>query len=57
MRVSLVEPLRQVVMGRIAALEYMLLGACGLLWPRLVVPGAKCHRFPRPLVLVMPIYC
>jgi hypothetical protein len=29
--VSLVELLRQVVMGRIPALEYMLSGACGLL--------------------------
>jgi hypothetical protein len=30
MRVSLVETLRQMVMGQILALEYMLSGACGL---------------------------
>jgi hypothetical protein len=44
-------------MGWIPALEYMLLGVHGLLWPHPIVPGAKCHRFPRPLVLVMPIHC
>jgi hypothetical protein len=57
MRVSLVEPLCQVSMGRIPALEYMLSGACGLLWPRPIVPGAKGCRFPMPLVLIMPIHC
>jgi hypothetical protein len=55
MRVSLVEPLRQAVMGWIPALEYMLSGARWLLRPHPIVPGAKCHRFLRPLVLVMPI--
>jgi hypothetical protein len=38
--VSVVELLHQAAMGRIPALEYMLLGACGLLRPRPVVPGA-----------------
>jgi hypothetical protein len=57
MRVSLVEPLRQASMGWIPAVEYMLSGVHGLLWPCPVVPGAKCHRFLRPLVLVMPIHC
>jgi hypothetical protein len=57
MRVSLVEPLRQAAMGRISVLEYMLLGARGLLRPRPIVPGTKCYRFPRPLMLVMPIHC
>jgi hypothetical protein len=57
MRVSLVEPLCQVVMGKILTLEYMLSGAHGLLRPHPIVPSAKCHRFSRPLVLVMPICC
>jgi hypothetical protein len=57
MHVSLLEPLRQAAMGRIPALEYMLSGAYGLLRPRLVVPGATCCYFSRPLVLVMPICC
>jgi hypothetical protein len=48
MRVSLVEPLRQVAMGRIPAHEYMLLGVRGLLQPCPVVSDAKCRRFPRP---------
>jgi hypothetical protein len=38
--VSLVELLRQAEMGWVPALEYMLLGARGLLRPRPVVPGA-----------------
>jgi hypothetical protein len=57
MRVSLAKPLRQVAMGWILALEYLLLGARRLLRPCPIVLGAKCHRFPRPLVLVMPIRC
>jgi hypothetical protein len=40
--------LRQEVMGWIQALEYMLSDVRGLLWPRPVVPDAKCHRFLRP---------
>jgi hypothetical protein len=39
MHVSLVEPLRQVVMGQIPALECMLSGARGLLRPRPILPG------------------
>jgi hypothetical protein len=35
----------------------MMLGARGLLRPRPIVPGAKCHRFSRPLVLVVSIRC
>jgi hypothetical protein len=57
MCVSLIEHLCQVMMGWIPALEYILLGARGLLWPHLIVPDVKCHRFPRLLVLVMPIRC
>jgi hypothetical protein len=57
MRVSLVEPLHQVAMGWILALEYMLSGAHGLLRPHPIMPGTMCRRFPRPLVLVMPIPC
>jgi hypothetical protein len=48
MYVSLVELLCQAVMGQILVLEYMLSCVCGLLWPRLVVPGAMCCRFSRP---------
>jgi hypothetical protein len=48
MRVSLVELLCQMVMGWLPTLEYMLSGMRGLLRPRPVVPGAKCHDFPRP---------
>jgi hypothetical protein len=55
--VSLVEPLRQAAMGWIPTLEYMLSGVYGLLRPSLVMPGSKCHRFLRPLVLVMLIHC
>jgi hypothetical protein len=40
MCVSLVELLRQAVMGHILALEYMLSAACGLLRPHPIVPGA-----------------
>jgi hypothetical protein len=57
MHVSLIEPLLQAAMEQIPTLEYILSGARGLLRPHLFVPGAKCHRFPRPLVLVMPIRC
>jgi hypothetical protein len=57
MRVSLVEPLCQTVMGWIPALEYMLSGACGILQPCRIMLGAKCHRFLRPLVLVKHIHC
>jgi hypothetical protein len=48
MRVSLVELLCQSVMALILALEYMLLGTHGLLWPCPIVPGAMCRRFLRP---------
>jgi hypothetical protein len=47
MFVSLAESLCQMVMGRISALEYMLSGVRGFLWPCLNAPGNKCHRFPR----------
>jgi hypothetical protein len=40
MHVSLVELLHHVLMGWVAALEYMLSDACGLLGPRPVVPDA-----------------
>jgi hypothetical protein len=41
MHVSLVELLCQTVMGWIPALEYMLSGAHGFLWPRLIKSGNK----------------
>jgi hypothetical protein len=47
MRVSMVELLCQTVMGWILALEYLLSGMRGRLWPRPVILGIKCHRFPR----------
>jgi hypothetical protein len=40
MRVPLVKLLCQAAMGRVLALEYMLLGMCGLMWPRSVMSGA-----------------
>jgi hypothetical protein len=46
--VPLVETLWQVAMGWILALEYILAGARGLLWPRPIMTGTKCHRFLRP---------
>jgi hypothetical protein len=48
MRVSLVESLCLMAMGWILALEYVLLGACGFLWPCLVASGNKYRRFPMP---------
>jgi hypothetical protein len=48
MHVSLIELLRQVAMGWIPSLDYILLGARRLLRPRPIVPGAKCRRIPRP---------
>jgi hypothetical protein len=48
MRVSLVEWLCHMAMGQISTLEYMLPGACGLLWTCTVASGNKCRRFPRP---------
>jgi hypothetical protein len=48
MRVSLVESLCQMVMGQILVFEYVLSGACGFLWPRLIASGNKCDHFPRP---------
>jgi hypothetical protein len=47
MRVSLAKLLHQVVMGRILALEYMLLGGRGLLWPCHVLSSNKCYLLPR----------
>jgi hypothetical protein len=47
MRVPLVDSLCQAVIGRIPAPEYMLSGACGLLWPHPVTIGTKCHSFLR----------
>jgi hypothetical protein len=40
MRVPLVKLLRQAAMGWVLALEYMLLGTCGLLGPCSIMPGA-----------------
>jgi hypothetical protein len=40
MCVSFVELLCQAVMGHVLALEYMMLGACGLLRPRPIMPGS-----------------
>jgi hypothetical protein len=48
MCVSLFELLRQMAMGWVTTLEYTLLGVCGLLRPRPIVPGAQGHRFLRP---------
>jgi uncharacterized protein YhhL (DUF1145 family) len=48
MHVSLVKLLRQTVMGRIPALEYMLSRAHVLLRPCLILQGNKCYRFPMP---------
>jgi hypothetical protein len=48
MRVPLVELLWQATMGWIPALEYMMSGARGILRPRPIMPGAKCHHFSRP---------
>jgi hypothetical protein len=48
MRVPLVELLYQMVMRQIPALEHLLPGARGCLWPCLVMPGIKCHRFLSP---------
>jgi hypothetical protein len=47
MRVLVEELLCQTVMGWTPILEYLLSGACGCLWLRLIMPGIKCHRFPR----------
>jgi hypothetical protein len=44
-------------MEQILALEYLLSGVRGLLWPHPLVQGTKCHRFLRSLVLVMFIHC
>jgi hypothetical protein len=48
MHLSMVESLCQMPMGQILALEYVLLGAHGFLWPRLVALSNKCRPFPRP---------
>jgi hypothetical protein len=48
MCIPLVESLCQTWMGWIPALEYILSGMYGLLWPRPIVTGTKCHRFLRP---------
>jgi hypothetical protein len=48
MRVSLAESLCQTMMGWISALEYVLSGVHGFLWPCLNMLGNKCHRFTRP---------
>jgi hypothetical protein len=48
MRVSLVELPCQAVMEGIPALEYVLSGMLGLLQPRPIMPGAKCHYYLRP---------
>jgi hypothetical protein len=37
------ELLCQMTMGQIPALEYMLSVARGLMWPRPIIPGDKCH--------------
>jgi hypothetical protein len=48
MRVSMVELLRQIVMGRIPALDCMLSGARGILWPHPISLGNKCYHLSRP---------
>jgi hypothetical protein len=48
MCVPLVELLCKAAMGQFQALDYMLSGARGLLWPRPILRGNKCYRFPRP---------
>jgi hypothetical protein len=35
-------------MGRGPALDYLLPGMCGCLWPHPIAPGIKCHCLPRP---------
>jgi hypothetical protein len=40
MHVSLVKLLRQAMIGQISPPDYILLGACGLLWLRLIMLGA-----------------
>jgi hypothetical protein len=47
MCVPVVVLLCQAMMGWIPVLKYLLLGAHGHLWLRSIVPGIKCHRFPR----------
>jgi hypothetical protein len=47
MRILVVDLLCQMAMGWPSVLEYMLSGACGFMWPCLVVLGIKCRRFPR----------
>jgi hypothetical protein len=46
-RVSLAESVCKKVMEWILALKYVLSGARGFLWPCLIVPDNKCHRFLR----------
>jgi hypothetical protein len=48
MRVSLVELLRQMVMGQILALMWKLSSARGLMCPHPISPGNKCYHLPRP---------
>jgi hypothetical protein len=48
MCVSMVESLCQTPMGQILALDYVLSGAHGFLWPRLITSDNKCHCFPSP---------
>jgi hypothetical protein len=48
LRVSSVELLCQAVMGWIPAVEYMMSGVHGLLWPCPILLGNKCYRILRP---------
>jgi hypothetical protein len=48
MRVSLVEPSFQTMMGWVPALEYMLSGACGLLQSCSILSSYECYRSSRP---------
>jgi hypothetical protein len=54
-RILVIELHCHTVMGWLTVLKYLLLDACGCLWPCLVMPGIKCCcllRNPAPLVLI-----
>jgi hypothetical protein len=47
MHVLVVELLCQTAMGQISVFKYLKSGVRRCLWPCLVLPNIKCHRFPR----------
>jgi hypothetical protein len=51
MCVSVVEFLCQETTEWIPVLKYLVSGACGRLWPCIVISGIKCRRFPRSQLL------